>query len=329
MIQSVEAGRRQRCAFGAAAHRRQGPGRRLVPRGRGHARPRTVTVVVDVVALDQKAERPSPARPDRGRQRRRRRRGRRPRRPRVRVHRAGGRPRQPGTGPLPPARAELLEEVTWPSPWPRDGATSPRLAPSCPLAEVTDGGPSAVEVGSPLVEQGRHVRRGRWPWASALAAVLAVVLVGYRGKSHSQQADLRLPRRGAARSRRAASEAGPAAASRTRPSRSPSTFVKGDFETRLAQRLAAAGLDADSGGVGPAPRRGRLRRRSGRARARRRACSWSSCSLPASSLRGSTSSSSAAVDSGPSGAASGDAVTHRGRPLGGPVDAAGRRHRGA
>ena len=119
-----------------------------------------------------------------------------------------------------------------------DGATY-RDSAFVSLAKVTDGGPSVVEVGSPLV--GRAVMFvGAAALGLALAAVLAVVLVGYRGKSHSQQVISAY-----------LGEAQPGrgdGAGTAKPSLKDSavaftsTFVKGDFETRLAQRLAAAGL---------------------------------------------------------------------------------------
>ena len=199
-----------------------------------------------------------------------------------------------------------------------DGATY-RDSAFVSLAEVTDGGPSVVEVGSPLV--GRAVMFvGAAALGLALAAVLAVVLVGYRGKSHSRAGDLRLPRRGAARSRRQRRNAGPRSLKDSAVALT-SNFVKGDFETRLAQRLAAAGLGltaaewvllhagvAFAGGlVGLVLGGGVLMvillvaRRRG------------PVGLPQAQARPSA--------PGLLGAASGDAVTHRGRTLGGPVDA--------
>ena len=136
-----------------------------------------------------------------------------------------------------PQPERAAEEVNLAVSLAADGATYDDSA-FVSLAEVTDGGPSVVDVGSRTWSARAVMFVGAAALGLGLAAVLAVVLVGRRGPTA----------RAAASSRPTSARRSPDAASRTRPSLKDSavaltaTLVKGDFETRLAQRLAGAGL---------------------------------------------------------------------------------------
>ncbi|MFC7493410.1 MULTISPECIES: type II secretion system F family protein [unclassified Nocardioides] len=105
------------------------------------------------------------------------------------------------------------------------------------LATVTDGGPSVVDVGTPLVSR-TMMLVGAAALGVGLAGVLALVLVRYRGESHSRQvisAYLGEPQPG--------SDGTPAQSSlKDSAVGLTSNLIRGDLETRLAHRLVAAGL---------------------------------------------------------------------------------------
>ncbi|GAB3778589.1 type II secretion system F family protein [Nocardioides ungokensis] len=102
------------------------------------------------------------------------------------------------------------------------------------LDQATDAGPQVVEPGHALVGRGVMLA-GAAGLALGLAVILAVVLLGARGQSESQK-----------RVSAYLGETTPSAASPSSIKDSAVAFtskiVKDDFETRLAQRLNAAGI---------------------------------------------------------------------------------------
>ena len=213
---------------------------------------------------------------------------------RVGVHRRGGRARQPAAGPVPAARRMRPRTSTWTSRSSAGGTTYDDSA----FVSLDRGRPRAdrprSRPASALVGRGALLG-GAAALGLGLAVILGVVLAGSRGQSESQKrigAYL-----GETRSRAPA-----------RPDLKDSavafteTLVKGDFETRLSQRLNAAGISFTAAewillhagiavAVGPA-----------RVRARRRGAAGDRARSPARSCRRSTSSSSTAVGSAAFGA---------------------------
>ena len=114
-----------------------------------------------------------------------------------------------------------------------DGASTYTDSAYVSLEQVGAGGPTVVRPGRALISHGLMLA-GAAGLGLGLAAILAVILLGQRGQTESQK--------------RVSAYLG-----ETSPSVSPAglkdsavaftaTLVKGDFETRLSQRLAGAGI---------------------------------------------------------------------------------------
>jgi len=120
-----------------------------------------------------------------------------------------------------------------------DGATYADSA-FVPLAGVLSEGPAAVDLGEPLVSRSVMLF-GAAALGLGLAGVLSVVLMGSRGPSQSQQ--LVAAYLGETKSNRGkgAGES-PQTSLRETAVALTSNLVKGDFETRLSDRLNGAGM---------------------------------------------------------------------------------------